>query len=59
MRAVRAMQAQQYLVTKLDLSKHVAHTLPVKVNYYTAAYNNVDVNVVKRLEASEDNHAHT
>lgn len=53
------IQARQYLVTKLDLARHVAHTLPVKVNYYTAARNNVDVNVTKRLEVSEDHHAHT
>ena len=47
------------MVTKLDFARHVAHTIPVKVNYYTAARNNVDVNVTKRLEVSEDNHAHT
>lgn len=56
---VRIGQAQQYLVTKLDLQKHVAHTRPVRVNYYTVAHNNVDVNVTKRLEVSADNHAHT
>lgn len=56
---LRCSQARQYLVTKLDLGKHVAHTVPVKVNYYTAGTNNVDVNVTKRLEVSEDNHAHT
>lgn len=57
--SIVVLKAKQYLVTKLDLGKHVAHTRPVKVNYYTAAHNNVDVNVTKRLEVSEDNHAHT
>ncbi|CAN0256693.1 unnamed protein product [Scytosiphon promiscuus] len=52
-------QGRQFLVTKLDLGTHVAHTIPVKVNYYTAASNNVDVNVTKLLEVSEDKHAHT
>lgn len=52
-------KARQYLVTRLDLGRHVAHAVPVKVNYYTAARNNVDLNVTKRLEDSEDNHAHT
>lgn len=46
-------------MTRLDLAAHVAHTIPVKVNYYTAARNNVDVNVTKLLEVSEDKHAHT
>lgn len=46
-------------MTKLDLGAHVAHTTPVKVNYYTAARNNVDVNVTKLLGVSEDKHAHT
>ncbi|CAM9206801.1 unnamed protein product, partial [Laminaria digitata] len=57
--AIYLHQARQYMVTRLDLARHVAHTIPVKVNYYTAARNNVDVNVTKRLEVSEDNHAHT
>lgn len=52
-------QGRQFLVTKLDLGTHVAHTIPVKVNYYTAASNNVDINVTKLLEVSEDKHAHT
>ncbi|CAM9165634.1 unnamed protein product [Ectocarpus sp. 6 AP-2014] len=57
--AIYLHQARQYLVTRLDLGAHVAHTTPVKVNYYTAARNNVEVNVTKRLEVSEDKHAHT
>ncbi|CAN0251393.1 unnamed protein product, partial [Ectocarpus fasciculatus] len=57
--AIYLHQARQYLVTRLDLGAHVAHTVPVKVNYYTAARNNVEVNVTKRLEVSEDKHAHT
>ncbi|CAN0210882.1 unnamed protein product [Hapterophycus canaliculatus] len=57
--AIYLHQGRQFLVTKLDLGTHVAHTIPVKVNYYTAASNNVDVNVTKVLEVSEDKHAHT
>ena len=39
----------QYLVTKLDLIAHVAHTIPVKVKYYTSASNKTTVNIIKVL----------
>lgn len=41
-------RAIQYLVVKLDLTiTHVAHTIPVKVKYYTSASNKTVVNVIK------------
>ncbi|CAM9481571.1 unnamed protein product [Discosporangium mesarthrocarpum] len=57
--AIYLHQARQYMVTKLDLQAIVAHVRPVKVSYYTASCNSVDVNVTKRLEMSDDNFAHT
>ncbi|CAM9143408.1 unnamed protein product [Choristocarpus tenellus] len=57
--AIYLHQARQYMVTKLDLKAVVAHVRPVKVDYFTASRNNVDVNVTKVLETSDDNHAHT
>jgi len=52
--AVILVQGRQFMVVKLDLESHVAHTRPVKVEWATASRNHTDVNVVKRWEATPD-----
>jgi hypothetical protein len=46
------LQAQQYLIVKMDLQGHVAHARPTKVNYYTSGRNRTDINITKaRVQA--------
>ena len=48
--AIYNHRAQQYLVTKLDLSAARAHCKPCNVSYFTGAMNTTSVNILKVIE---------
>jgi ATP-dependent helicase YprA (DUF1998 family) len=52
--AIYMHQAKQYLVVRLDLETHTALVRPVRVGYYTSSRNHTDVNLVRKLESTDD-----
>jgi ATP-dependent helicase YprA (DUF1998 family) len=52
--AIYLHQARQYRVMRLDIVRHQAHVTPVKVNWFTSARNNTDVNITKWVERAGD-----
>ena len=54
--AIYMHRAVQYLVIKLDLPACSAHTIPVRVKYYTSASNKTLVNVIKEIDSESIYH---
>jgi DEAD/DEAH box helicase domain-containing protein len=54
--AIYMHRAVQYLVIKLDLPACSAHTIPVRVKYYTSASNKTLINVIKEIDSESIYH---
>ena len=54
--AIYMHRAIQYLVVKLDLPACSAHTIPVRVKYYTSASNKTLINIIKEIDSESIYH---
>jgi DEAD/DEAH box helicase domain-containing protein len=48
--AIYLHQGESYLITELNLAKHIAAAVPASVNYYTQAKEITDIRVVKKVK---------
>ena len=51
--AIYLHQGESYLVTELDLVRHIAAAIPTSVNYYTQAKEITDIRVVKMVKEKD------
>ncbi len=50
--AIYMHEAQQYFVQELDLERHIAHLIPVGLDYYTEAQKNSEIEVTSQSDHS-------